>query len=370
MTSVPAGRAAVLAVAFALLFAAVWATLPVALAHGVRCPVCGMPVDDHTAQWKTTWKGETYYFCMEADQTAFTSDPERYAGVLRLTRKVGERVVVATVRPRAPAVGDTIRLHLQVAPVGSDGMSPVESGTLAVASMRSLVWVLDRSRPPQARAICLQPQGDNRTHAVALLATAPLTHRLRVDVLLGTGESLLAHLDLPVTALGRPAAQGAPEPDHAHGESAAHNHSAGGSGLEAPPSPDGPLTMEAQHLSMKVMARRWEALAQELDADRPDGSAALHAIDEIEGWRRVMPRFSLHKFAEQKAEYDALAESFGERLAALRDEVDEGRWTAALEAWRQIDANDCTRCHVKFRWAITTDLRDFPDLTRGGGHGH
>lgn len=361
-------RRTALALALLILLVAAWTTLPVALAHGVRCPVCGMPVDDHTAQWKTTWKGETYHFCMEADQTAFTNNPERYAGVLKLTRKVGERVVVATVRPRAPAVGDTVRVHVQVAPMGSDGMSPVESETLAITSMRALVWVLDRSRPPEARAIRMQPQ-DDRTHAVALLATAPLPLRLRLEVLLRTGESLLAHLDLPVAARGKPAAHEAA--DHEHGEEGeAYEPQPQGGDSEAPPSPDGPLTMEAQHLSMKVMARRWEALARELDADDPGEDRALRAIEDIEGWRRVMPRFTLHKFAEQKAEYDALTAAFGERLDALRDEVRDGRWAEARAAWRQVDANDCTRCHVKFRWAITTDLQDFPDLTRGAGHGH
>lgn len=357
-------RAKAFAVALAVIIA-LCATLPVALAHGVRCPVCGMPVDDHTTKWKTTWNGQTYFFCMEEDQKAFEAAPERYAGVLKLTRKVGERVVVATIRPRAPRVGDTVRVHVQVAPVASDGMSAFEGEALVTSSVRAMVWTLDRSRPPRARPIRLQPEGEGRVQGMALLTSEPRPVRLRLEVLVRGGEELLAYFDVPVVP-----ATGAEE-SHAHEAGAPeHGHGTAPPPGEAPPDPDAPLTMEAQHLSMKVMARRWDQVDQELASERPDRDRAVHAIDEIEAWRRVMPRFSLHKFAEQKAEYDALAGSFGDQLAILRTELEAGRWTEARDAWRQIDANHCTRCHVKFRWAITTDLKDFPDLTRGAGHGH
>lgn len=41
-------------------------------------PVCGMHVEIETAQWKTEYKGETYYFCAPGCQRSFEKDPEKY----------------------------------------------------------------------------------------------------------------------------------------------------------------------------------------------------------------------------------------------------------------------------------------------------
>lgn len=41
-------------------------------------PVCGMQVDETTAQFKTEYKGNTYYFCAPGCKNAFESEPETY----------------------------------------------------------------------------------------------------------------------------------------------------------------------------------------------------------------------------------------------------------------------------------------------------
>ncbi len=41
-------------------------------------PVCGMTVDEKTAQYKTDYKGNTYYFCAAGCKGVFESDPEKY----------------------------------------------------------------------------------------------------------------------------------------------------------------------------------------------------------------------------------------------------------------------------------------------------
>lgn len=42
-------------------------------------PVCGMDVDEKTAQWKSEYKGQTYYFCAPGCKATFDKDPEKYA---------------------------------------------------------------------------------------------------------------------------------------------------------------------------------------------------------------------------------------------------------------------------------------------------
>lgn len=41
-------------------------------------PVCGMTVEPSTAQWKSEYKGHTYYFCAPGCKQSFDKDPEKY----------------------------------------------------------------------------------------------------------------------------------------------------------------------------------------------------------------------------------------------------------------------------------------------------
>lgn len=43
-------------------------------------PVCKMNVDEKTAEYKSEYKGETYYFCAPGCKDAFDEDPEKYVG--------------------------------------------------------------------------------------------------------------------------------------------------------------------------------------------------------------------------------------------------------------------------------------------------
>jgi YHS domain-containing protein len=42
-------------------------------------PVCKMEVNPKTAEWKSEYKGKTYYFCAPGCKRTFEKDPEAYA---------------------------------------------------------------------------------------------------------------------------------------------------------------------------------------------------------------------------------------------------------------------------------------------------
>jgi YHS domain-containing protein len=42
--------------------------------------VCGMDVDEKTAQYTTTYNGTIYYFCALGCKKAFDENPEKYVG--------------------------------------------------------------------------------------------------------------------------------------------------------------------------------------------------------------------------------------------------------------------------------------------------
>lgn len=41
-------------------------------------PVCKMEVDEKKAQWKTEYKGKSYYFCAPGCKIAFEENPQKY----------------------------------------------------------------------------------------------------------------------------------------------------------------------------------------------------------------------------------------------------------------------------------------------------
>lgn len=43
-------------------------------------PVCGMEVDESSAQWTSEYEGETYYFCAPGCKRSFDNDPQKYLG--------------------------------------------------------------------------------------------------------------------------------------------------------------------------------------------------------------------------------------------------------------------------------------------------
>jgi Cu+-exporting ATPase len=46
----------------------------------VKDPVCGMDVDERTAQLKSEHMGKTYYFCSPGCRKSFDADPHKYVG--------------------------------------------------------------------------------------------------------------------------------------------------------------------------------------------------------------------------------------------------------------------------------------------------
>lgn len=43
-------------------------------------PVCGMQVEEATAQWTSEHEGKTYYFCSPGCKKSFDEEPMKYLG--------------------------------------------------------------------------------------------------------------------------------------------------------------------------------------------------------------------------------------------------------------------------------------------------
>lgn len=43
-------------------------------------PVCGMQVDEETAQWTSEYEGKVFYFCAPGCKKSFDEEPMKYLG--------------------------------------------------------------------------------------------------------------------------------------------------------------------------------------------------------------------------------------------------------------------------------------------------
>ena len=59
-------------------------------------PVCGMTVDEATAEFKSEYEGEAYYFCSEACKQMFDENPDVYTegGGFAATKQLGLTMII------------------------------------------------------------------------------------------------------------------------------------------------------------------------------------------------------------------------------------------------------------------------------------
>lgn len=310
--------------------------VPVGLAHEDRDPVCGMPVEIEHAQFKTSYGGKVYYFCMDTCYNSFTADPKKYVNLVRRTRVVGSTVQVFVARP-----GDPTKIYFKVAKPAEDGMSPDENAALPLASAKATLFELRRDQPPIGREYAMHPiLNEKNTYAFAARLSDRGEYRVIFNVRLEDGTDQRAVFDFDFEF----------EP-HAHA-------------YPRLPSGQEKLPMEEQHVTMKVMGRKWMDTWDALFGDAPNPERALMSVREIEAWTANLPKFNLHKYPQRKPEFDELSKDFRSRLRDFRKAFDDRDLPKLQSKFIEIDGMSCLRCHLVFRWGVAEDVSRFPDLRR------
>ena len=291
-------------------------------AHEAVDPVCGMSVSTDDARWTAEHAGKTYYFCMAADRDAFVAAPEKYVAVLRVEPLVGDERVDLVVTPLVPVEGDVVRFTLEVK-------------GLEVASARALLYDVDRSAETRAREVVLHRLPDE-TLAFQRVLGRRGEWRVIVDVDGVDGSRLRTLFAVPVAMPPAPARAG----------------------------PGGALSMTEQHDAMRRIGDHWAAAGRGLTGARPDLGAVASHLGAVREDAALVPRFSLHRFFEAKAEFKALALEFRARVRALEELSAESDVERVRSEYRRTDLESCTRCHLKFRWGLVEDLSRFPEVRR------
>lgn len=295
--------------------------------------MCGMMVDIDEAEFVFDHDGKRYYFCNAADLELFRSDPEAYAGALRLERAAGGRAYECTIRPREPVAPGVATIVL-TAPEPLDPAHPpvVEA------------HFVDRTRAPSPARIRLVPLPDAGKYGFKLAVDRPGEVRLVVRARVLGADGADPAEDLLVFSFRAAAGE---DPHEGAIEEAIRT---------------GHVTMEAQHRSMAEIGELWARVGRRLAAEPPDLEGTKEPLARIRALARLMGGFELHKFPEAKDEMLAEAAVFESAIVSLLRSASKDRTDEARERYATIDAMSCTKCHLKFRFGAVDDVSRFPDL--------
>lgn len=125
----------------------------------------------------------------------------------------------------------------------------------------------------------------------------------------------------------------------------------------------GPLTPNAAGPTAKSLMKGMTDAAGVLsDAfrHRPMKSTIDDAVATLAAQAKKLPGTVPDKYRVAASDYDAMAKQLQSKLADLASTADAGHMRKAGSQWRDIVDNTCTRCHVKFWWAVTPDLGSWP----------
>lgn len=317
--------------------------LPV-LAHEEKDPVCGMMVDtDSTpADQIVEYAGKKYFFCVKSEADQFRADPEKYVTLARLEVVSEGYKYTLDVSPRTLVEGDLATLTLNVPPAIQKRLQKLGEGDpLRLPLAQYFYFSSDRLSEHDRGRMLFHASERAGQYSAHRLFSWPGECRLVVDV--AFPDTTRHRLLFRLIVVPRP-------PDAAP---------------PAAPSLDpktGLLSMEAQHDTMAHMGDNWVGLEDALRRGEIDWADASSRLSQVRGVTGNLQHFKLHKFEEDIGEFRLHAGNLEKELAGLAALLEKRDRSAALSRVDDVDANQCTKCHLKFRWGSVLDLTRFPDL--------
>lgn len=302
-------------------------------------PYCGMKLAKKDMPFQWVYQGETYFFCMELCKNEFMGDPKKFTGAMASTREVLGHQLTFIAKPRKPMAGTTARLILEfLAPEAGAKDSPKEAEVKLVYNVtvggsakkfedtRKLkayketgVFGTDIKAP--GKGYC------DATFTVTFASGTKKSETFKVEIL--------------------------PSPEEDTGNEY--------DGLR--------FDMIVQHQSMRKLGEYWWDLHETLWSGAPDFDRASKDLAKIEGYSKLLPKFHPHKHADAKEEWDKLTKEYMAVFAGFKSAMSAKDAAASRKAFDDMEANHCTKCHLKFRWDVVQDMSRFPDLSAQPGTG-
>lgn len=121
--------------------------------------------------------------------------------------------------------------------------------------------------------------------------------------------------------------------------------------------------MVVQHELMYKTGKYWYGIWDELEKETPDFGKASRDLVRIQKYQTLFfANATPHKHADKNDEFLELSKEFRSALEEFRKTLAAGNPQESSDKFLSIDAMHCTKCHLKFRWAVMEDLSRFPNL--------
>ncbi|MBI3272004.1 MAG: YHS domain-containing protein [Planctomycetes bacterium] len=299
----------------------------------VKDPVCGMTIKKGDAAAMSPYQGQDYFFCMKDCQNDFLGEPAKYTGWVATSKKAHGYFVNLFSKPGKVTAGEYSRLFLELVP---------ETGTTAkVLTVKgSMVLNFQLGDKPMKKKydnVDMQPMKEPGFCGtrMAFLNDGYCDAKFTLQFDDGTEEQVPFRFDV------------LPNWDKAVGTE------------YGVPSK---MKMAVQHHVVRKLGRFWTDVHDELGNATPDWDKALDFLGRVQAYQKYLPSFVPHKHTKETEEWRKLVDEFGASLAELRKAMEAKDAAASRTLHARIEAENCTRCHLKFRWDTHSDVTNLRDL--------
>ncbi|MBI2920211.1 MAG: YHS domain-containing protein [Planctomycetes bacterium] len=292
-------------------------------------PVCGMNIHKSTAEYSETFQGEQFWFCNLNCHRSFKETPDKYAAAVQKVRKASYLVRQFT-RPAKIYSNTDTQFNFLV----ERNPAFKENVTWKPKSMSAEVTVQaegGKSVSSKMTFRALKEDGWFRADARYLL---PGRVEIRARITFDDGEYDEAVFRLPIVP---------------------------GAEFETGKENDGKrMDMIIQHETMRKLGKYWVLTGEELLKGKEGAEGAKKNLQFVKGYQKYIDQMVPHVFEDELDEFKSLNAEFGKALGALEGTLNGDDPGKSLEEWKRVEALHCTECHMKFRWSVFSDLKNYP----------
>ncbi|GAB4295537.1 MAG: hypothetical protein Kow0090_10490 [Myxococcota bacterium] len=112
---------------------------------------------------------------------------------------------------------------------------------------------------------------------------------------------------------------------------------------------------------MRKLGMPWAELGDELFVKpKPSDKKGGSALDELYTVAQMLQNSTPINFVNDAAEYQQYMSELFQSLGRLNSEFRKQKFNEARLLYKIVEKDNCTRCHVKFRWKLVGDLSGYP----------
>ncbi len=292
-------------------------------------PVCQMNIHKSTAAFFEDFQGERYFFCNQNCFNLFKENRGRYAGAVQFMRgKTWSARYFSN--PAKVFSGQDMKFYVQVEKAKAEAKGkPTKIDVTECEAIAELAGGRTTTSNPKLTFKAMREEGIFRADC---RFAAPGRLRLKVKVTFDDGEFDEVEFKLPVVA----------------GESEDTGHEFDGKRVD----------MIIQHETMRKTGKYWTRTWKALEAGNMEDAKKNFTL--VKNYQKIIEHMFPHVHEDDIDEFKKLNEGYAAALAEMEPVMAGKDVDKAREAWMNMDALQCTECHMKFRWSTFSDVNRYP----------